>query len=152
MKHFVEAYIQVNKWWLTTAMVEDLGVTVETLQASESSSSAWGVEDLPSNRAGLDMAKLPATTKQDVVKNVFGTLGKEGTPKGTIEEYNQIYNFGYSPVTDPSQYSVSPDGLKYQSSGKQVVDEERLRQIRAGLNLPKPVAPKAPSSGQPSNY
>ena len=136
MKHVLKAAESVRSFYISSGMVLAHGERIEAKQAENGSPSGWGVEDLPSNLAGVVFAEKGFETGKEVIASLMSFLndncGGESLPPATASEFNNVRNFGYEPVLDPNSDTVkeSEDDIKYLSSGKDKIDKKRLDQLR----------------------
>mgnify|MGYP000944917694 CR=1 FL=1 len=138
LKHFLTACYAARLPLVAQTMVLIAGESVEYQQAQRRSPSAWSVEDLPSNAAGVEFSTRmsePDTARALIGDlNVFflGRLGGGAVVPADIASFRAIKNFGYSPLLDPMTAPVreSSGGIRYLSSGSDALDAERLDSLR----------------------
>jgi hypothetical protein len=130
LKHFLRAASESNRWLVPAAVVVRKGRTLEVQQALGGNVSAFGVEDLPSNRRGADwsmptrnMKALPDRLADHITKSLGGF--KYPPPRHVIEKLNWVRNFSETPVTDPEDPSIEKNpitGIRFKSSGSFALD------------------------------
>jgi hypothetical protein len=148
LQHMLRAAVETRRWFLTGGMVWDFGVAVEKAQASVGNISAFGVEDLPSNHHGIQMADLiekdnmcdlPKWLEAYVSDTMGGLSGSP--PTANLPQFNLIRNLSYRPVLSPTSTDLKVDtyvrplsteaGIKYMPSGT-TVDNPYLALLYAG--------------------
>ena len=116
MKHFLSAAFHANRFLATHGMVLSKGRGIEEQQARGGNISAWGVEDLPSNRYGVDFEPridednncgIPDAVEK-YINDVLGGLGAIPS-NNTIDKMNFIRNFTEDPVLDPDAKDIHVD-------------------------------------------
>ena len=118
-----------------------IGEGIEYDQASKAMPSAWSIEDLPSNAAGVGFvsAESDADTARafiDDLKAYFDDqLGGPAPIPDAMDAFRVICNFGYTPLIDldAADIRVSDDGIRYLSSGSDSMDAQRLDGLRSGF-------------------
>jgi len=118
----LRAAIENERWYVPKAYLIDRGVGVEVVQTRQGLPSAFGVEDLPSNRYGamftayLDTDNMCGLGEQleRFVNDELGGLGDP--PVFQLRDFNQIRNLSSEPVLDPHEEGVLTDeetGIRY---------------------------------------
>jgi len=113
-------------------------IKFEEETAERGGGGAFGVEDLPSNKAGVEFEEyLP-----DKVSGLTGAIEKYvnekcggfGPVPANLKAFNRIRNFGYDGVLDPNGSDIKVwEGIKYKSSGDEDKDKRWLKIIKEGL-------------------
>jgi len=67
MKHVLKAAEAVRNFYISSGMVLAHGERIEAKQAENRSPSGWGVEDLPSDLAGVEFAEKGFETGEEVI-------------------------------------------------------------------------------------
>jgi hypothetical protein len=114
LKHFLRAAYEANRTFVTHGMVLGKGEDVEKAQAAGGNVSAWGVEDLPSNKYGVEFEPHIPDCNTDLPdaleKYINDVLGGLGTPpKDKIDKMNYIRNFTYEPIMSPDDKDIHVD-------------------------------------------
>ncbi|MBI4223862.1 MAG: RHS repeat protein, partial [Deltaproteobacteria bacterium] len=151
VKHVVAATQKAYElpWYIPDSAVLVGGMEVERIQSRAGDKSAWGAEDLVSNKAGVrfenklpdNLAELGATFENFFDKK-YG--GQGATPsQSDIRKMNQVLNFGYRPLLSPDDKRIltTDDGIKYLSSGDTLIDIINLNEYREGQKNPQPMHP-----------
>jgi len=142
MRHFLAAAARKDQLFVTEGMTEKAGRLVEVEQAKVGSNSAWGVEDLPSNRAGLNFesnlntSDIETTLADQIVAFVDTALGGVVAPPAAadIDALNLIRNFSDEPVLDANDPSILTDpatGIRYKSNGDAEFERKQLDTMAA---------------------
>jgi hypothetical protein len=142
MKHFLAAAAGKDKIYATEGMVRKYGKLVEVNQAKAGNVSAWGVEDLPSNEAGLEFESrlsgndIKTTLADEIASFIDQDMGGVITAPNDseIDKLNLIRNFSEDPILSSSDSDLVTDpstGITYKSSGDPDFDRGALDQMAA---------------------
>jgi RHS repeat-associated protein len=142
MKHFLAAAAGKDKIYATEGMVRKYGKLVEVNQAKAGNVSAWGVEDLPSNEAGLEFESrlsgndIKTTLADEIASFIDQDMGGVITAPNDseIDKLNLIRNFSEDPILSSSDSDLVTDpstGITNKSSGDPDFDRGALDQMAA---------------------
>jgi RHS repeat-associated protein len=136
LKHFLYAAYQANRVHVTHGAALMGGKSLESKQANVGHYSAWGVEDLPSNKFGVGFEPHLPDCNSDMpnalVEYLEDALGGMGDPPmNDIDAMNYIRNFTYDPVmsSKDKDIHVHSSGIPYKGDPNQLSVKLELKHM-----------------------